>query len=340
MRGPGGWNDDGPGWAASAAVSPNEFYVGNRLAYLRAGDVEAGLMDRVSGKEARSILFQAVGGAILLWFSFGFATLLTSGSFSDTGAPGPLNPLFAAGTWLAPLAWAAFVLLVPRAETLSEWQLLLDGKAGVAESAYAVVQDALRGRQVPAEVTPARMQMGPPVPGVRNFLRIRLTKYVIFVSVFAFGRDLYLGWSMLRTEIPLMLVLRWFGTIFVRQDFGFSSLIDLEPVRALRESVHNALRQGIEAAAAADPGGPAAGADGAAPDGSTRPPETGPAFSPYRFAVSTTVPVFSVDDRTPAGALEPGRQYWAVRRVQDGTVVQVAPDRLVVLRDVGVVQRE
>ena len=70
----------------------------------------------------------------------------------------------------------------------------------------------------------------------------------MFVSVFVFGRDLYLGWSLVRRDIPILFLLRYFAAKLAT-DPGFSRLIDIEPVKALREVVHNALRTGIEAAA-------------------------------------------------------------------------------------------
>jgi len=75
-----------------------------------------------------------------------------------------------------------------------------------------------------------------------------LGKYFMFVSVFAFGRDLYLGWSLIRRDIPILFLFRYFAAKLATGP-GFSRLIGIEPVKALREVVHNALRTGIEAAA-------------------------------------------------------------------------------------------
>jgi hypothetical protein len=130
---------------------------------------------------------------------------------------------------------------------LSEWQFLLDAKAPLADMAYGVVDNALRERRIPAWIEPTRRVVNVPERATRNFLRVSLQRYQVIVSVFPFGRDLYLGWTMVRREVPAVVVLRWLRSL-VRPNANYDDLIDLEPVRALRDAVHNAMRQAIEVA--------------------------------------------------------------------------------------------
>lgn len=236
---------DGARWrAAAATIAPNDAYVGARLLYRGPDAVEHSLVDTVDKVTVRAILRRLrnaflVLAALTLGQSFG--SNADGGSGAGAGLLGPIQ--------VAVLIYVVFVLLVPMRDTLSEWDLVVDSRADLAESAYATVADELiHQHEIPARVYPKRKLVRMPQPGVRNFLLVRLGKYVIFVSVFAFGRDLYLGWSLVRRDVPLLFLLRYLATKLAG-DPGYSRLMDIEPVKALREVVHNALRTGIEAAA-------------------------------------------------------------------------------------------
>ena len=243
-------------------MSQNEYYTGSRLTYQRSRDVETELVDWAGGKRAMWILVRAFGGAALIgWFLGMFALVAIASSTADSvssddpfgsgGSSGPSVGPF--GTFLlvlsvlVPLAWIALVLFLPRNEVLSEWQLVIDAKAPLADMAYAVIQQALKDRRVPAWVEPTQRTVNFPERTKRNFLRVSLLRYQVIMSVFPFGWDLYLGWTMVRREVPIVVVGRWLRSL-VRPGSNYDDLIDLEPVRALREAVHNAMRQAIEAA--------------------------------------------------------------------------------------------
>ena len=105
-------------------------------------------------------------------------------------------------------------------------------------------------RRVPAYIEPVQLKVNFPEKAKEKLLRVSLNRYEVIVSVFPFGWDLYLGWVLRRREIPIKVVGRWLRSL-LGSGVNYSGLIDLEPVRALREAVHNAMRQGIEAAAEA-----------------------------------------------------------------------------------------
>jgi hypothetical protein len=227
-------------WAAAGAVIPNEVYIGGRLSYLRSGEVEKQFIEAVDGHQAIRLLGRSLLTATLTGILFGFMCALWDHDLDEV-------PM-----WAVPAILILFfvLLVVPNHELLSEWQLLLDGKAGVADSAYAVIFRVLRDeRRIPVNIEARRRVTGPPVRGIRNFLFVHLGRYEMRVSVFAFGADLYLGWTLWRSQTPLTIVFGWLSSLF-RGSQGLGGLFDVEPVKALRESVHNALRQGIDAAAA------------------------------------------------------------------------------------------
>lgn len=240
-------------------MAQNEYYTGSRLTYQRTPDVETELVDWASGKRVFWILLRAFGGAALIYFVLNLVTLLAVviraasaddsgfGSSGDDPSFGGFAVFLLVLSVLLPLVWIAIALFLPRLEALSEWQMLLDAKAPLAGMAYQVVQDALRERRVPAWIEPTQRVVNLPERATRHFLRVSLPRYQVIVSVFPFGWDLYMGWTMVRREVPAVVVLRWLKSL-VRPHANYDDLIDLEPVRALREAVHNAMRQGIEAA--------------------------------------------------------------------------------------------
>lgn len=229
-------------WLAADPLSQNENYLGQRLVYQRAGEVETALVDSVSGQEARRVLLRAfLGSFVIGWLATG------AGVFVDFLAFGTPS-LFTGLGVLVSIAWFVLALALPRSEILSDWHLLLDGKAAIADTAYGVVYRALwQDHAIPATIQPRRMRVGPPVRGIRNLLRVEIGKYHAYISVFPFGHDLYLGWTLWRRQVPAVIVLRWFAS-FTAHDLGFSGMVEMEPIKAMREAVHNALRRGIEAA--------------------------------------------------------------------------------------------
>jgi len=84
----------------------------------------------------------------------------------------------------------AVELLLPKERRLAEWQVLVAGRAGLTESAYAATYQALREHEVPAEVQPLRVRYE---GAVRNGLSVRRGRYRAEVSVQGFGADLVLG---------------------------------------------------------------------------------------------------------------------------------------------------
>src|SRR5215475_5626437 len=219
--------DNGRWRAASASIAPNDAYVGARLQFRGPDSVEHAMADTVDKLTARRILRRLLIGMLLLSalsasqsFSSGLQGADSSGGGS--GGLGATGIMLALGT----LTWLGFVLFVPMRETLSEWNLVVDDRADLSESAYATVaEDLLQRRQIPAQVFPRRKFVRMPQPGIRNFLLVKLGKYFMFVSVFGFGRDLYLGWSLIRRDIPAIFLLRYFAAK-VATDPGYSRLID------------------------------------------------------------------------------------------------------------------
>lgn len=317
-------------------LGQNETYVGQRLLFQRAGQVEVDLADAVSGADAKRILKQAVIGSVLI----GLASSLFGGilALMASRAGGDAAMSFLGLAYLLPWAWIALVLFVPRDEVLSDWHMLLDARAPVADTAYGVVYRSLvSDRQVPAVVDYRRVRVGPPVPGVRNTLRVAIGKYRCYISVFPFGNDLFLGWALWRRQLPVVVVLRWIASLFGK-DPGFSGLIEMEPIKAMREAVHNALRQGVEASVLGQriPLAETFGQDIPVFDGDV--PVTLADPPPRTVTVRYPVDVYSQDD-APVGRAEPGTRYEVLHDDQvDRLVLRDPGGAVAVLKDRSAVQ--
>jgi hypothetical protein len=136
-------------------------------------------------------------------------------------------------------------------------------------------------------------------------------------------------------------VLRWIASVFAT-DPGYSGLIDLEPIKAMRETVHNALRRAIEAAVIGrempivEAFGhdvpievPVAVADaGFAEERQPAPPQ------PVRMlTVVARTEVFAADGLTPVGYVEPGFSCEFLGDDEVGLVVRDSTGSVAVLRD-------
>lgn len=222
-------------WAAGDVVAPQETYVGIRLLYQRAGETEEKFLDTVDSGVAKRTLRNVFFSVLII-----IAGLVMAGTASAGGG----MFVFLLGVVL--LIWA----LWPYDELLSDWHLLLDGQAGVAPKAYLKIQRSLtEDHRVPAEVTERTTRSAPPDRRERKILRVRAGKYSAYVSVFAFGADLFLGWTLWRRQKPAAMVRQWIAEKFSNKG-PLAVLLTVEPAKALREVVHNSLRGAIETAAA------------------------------------------------------------------------------------------
>lgn len=323
-------------------MAQNETYLGLRLLFQRAGNVETDLMDVISGGQAKQILRRTFGGAltiILVTVVVAALTGLATGLASSSSEGGSTASTLSTFGIVVAIIWIAWHLFMPRTEILSDWHLLLDGKAWISDTAYGVVFASLRqDHAIPASIEPRRMRVGPPVRGLRNLLLVRIGKYMAYISVFPFGNDLYLGWTLWRRQIPLMIVLRWIAA-FLGGDPGFSGIIDVEPIKAMREAVHNALRRGIEAAMIgrqipiAQSFGYELPIETVFHPASPRTPTVAPTARPSMLTVIHRVEVFSANDNASIGFAEPGLTYEFLGEDAVGLVVRDGHGSVLVIRE-------
>jgi hypothetical protein len=127
--------------------------------------------------------------------------------------------------------------------------VLLADRAPAAESVYNVVVGQARDRSLPLYPYTRRLptSFGP----VSNRLVLVDGHYEAFITVFAYGSGLYLGWTMWRSRRGVHLIGRYIADIFrsmAGQLDPVARMLRTEQARAMREAVHAVCREGLHVA--------------------------------------------------------------------------------------------
>jgi hypothetical protein len=226
--------------------------------YTRGGSVEASFLNIVTGRMVWSHLKRVLVTQAVVWVLAALVTLPLSvqasvstavGGADDSGLVFLLRILFA----LVSIGLLVTAFTGQVQEPMSEWELMLDERSVSGDAAYAAIAGALQRRQVPALVYAQQIVKDTPSRTTGNYLVVRDDPYVVYVSVVPFGTGLYLSWSMWREQRAGRLYAEWFRQARNRRA-GTGTLVHhmlrAEDARALRETVHNAVRDGVETAIA------------------------------------------------------------------------------------------
>jgi hypothetical protein len=187
---------------------------------------------------------------VLLWLFTGGAKSSSTDAFGNSN--GPNIALLSVGALISFIMFWVVLLFSRIPEPIAEWKVLLEGKSAAAESAYAAIYGSLARRRIPVNAVPARVRSDVLTPEiVNNRLIISERGYVAYATVFAYGTSLYVGWTMWRNRMGAQLI--WtFIKDMIGGMFGRSGVINqmlrTEKVRAMREAVHSAVREGVEVA--------------------------------------------------------------------------------------------
>jgi hypothetical protein len=245
------------GWAAAGPAGGDTAYRTQSLKFL---PVEEALDESVSFRTLFVLWLRAAIVSVTLWFVFSFLYLvdfissigsmlrLDDGGGSDTG----LATIALLGQFLAfTLFWV--LLLVPTIEEpIAEWRTLVENKAPAASSAYASIYGSLTRRQIPVRAVAMRVRSEVlALEAVNSRLVITDRSYIAYVSVFPYGTSLYVGWSMYRNRRGALLIGTFLkdllGSLLSRTGL-IAQMLRTEKVRAMREAVHSAVREGVEVA--------------------------------------------------------------------------------------------
>jgi hypothetical protein len=241
--------------APAVELEPNAVYAGARMLFSR----EAEEMDPVrNARVLRQLLVQMalfVLGPLIAGTALALAALVFLAINAITGDPVTSALRTLAGV-LAGLAYlAAFVLWVIawfRAVPVrnAEWVAYLDGKGSAAPAVLAQVGNALERRRTPAGARIKRVPL--PGGGNRDLLELRSGLFTGYVSVYAFGEDLHVGWvyfwRLSLFKLVLLAVSNLLNGLRSRQT-EVHVLARYEPAKTLREALHAATREGASIAA-------------------------------------------------------------------------------------------
>lgn len=205
--------------------------------------------------EDHPVNLETVGKAAVhqLWRSFFLATVVYFVILFLLYATGGWHPFISLLFAVIPI-----VLALRRSVRMSvgEWNGVLDGQAFAADSAWAEVIASFTRRGTPVDIFPRRIKLPRPplhpAAEARNYLAIHHGDYEGLVSVFPFGNDLYMGWTLWWSKQNWSLVISHFTTRGrvpdLRNGRTMEELLALDEMKAFREVLDHAVREGIEVA--------------------------------------------------------------------------------------------
>jgi len=141
-------------------------------------------------------------------------------------------------------------LFMPVPALLSQWSRLLGLRAGIADTAFQYIGQAVERHATPYDSFRPRAFLLPG-EGTRQYLELRRGVFACYISCFRHGRDLYIGWSLWIYMSPFRLVMMRIG----RQIQNWSGrgndihqTLRYESTRATVGAVHACMLEGVDVA--------------------------------------------------------------------------------------------
>lgn len=244
------WSVYQPPAAADAAVgqrTQNEHYLGQRLLYDKEPE---GTFDPIGNPGLiRQFFLHALLYFMVYWVSglLAFIPLAILGLIVGFGVAGVL---WVIGAVVFGVLFLCLYWLVPVPAQLSEWKFFVDDKASVAPVTFDHIAWALQQRQTPLDLVQVR-RLKLAGGEARDYLELRRNIFSGFISCFAYGNDLYVGWTFWLRVSParvlLMVVARLWQTLMRRGTDLYVSL-RYDYARAMREAMHSVAREGVDVA--------------------------------------------------------------------------------------------
>ena len=215
----------------------NEQYLGERLLY-RDGEAES--LDPLTWRFLKAL--------VVHWFALSIVSSIGVALVYFIG--GAINRTF--GMVLALLfALVMGVLLwwAPVWVPISEWKFMLDGKSERAWPAFEHITWAFLQRSTPVSPRVQRINLGDGL--TREYLVVRDGIFCGYVVSLPYGRDLYVGWTYWWRLSAVRWI--WIGLTRAYQHLTLRgsqlhTVHRYDSAKALREAIHGASRQGLDAA--------------------------------------------------------------------------------------------
>lgn len=191
-----------------------------------------------------AILYFAVYVALAVAFGLLFAI------FALIGLGLKALALWYVGAGLVGLLFLCLYWLIPVPAQLSEWKILVDGKASVAPMIFDHIAWTLQRRQTPLDDAKVRKLKLAGGEG-RDYLEVRRGLFSGLVCCFAYGEDLYVGWTFWLRISPLRCLLMFLARLWqtlMRRGTDMYVTLRYDYAKAMREAIHNSAREGVDVA--------------------------------------------------------------------------------------------
>lgn len=154
------------------------------------------------------------------------------------------------GAALVGLLFLCLYWLIPVPAQLSEWKTLISGRADAASVIFDHIAWVLQQRQTPlddARVRRLKLAGGQS----RDYLEIRRALFSGLICCFAYGEDLYVGWTFWLRVSPLRCTLMFLARLWqtlMRRGSDLYVTLRYDYAKAMRAAMDSSVRQGVEVA--------------------------------------------------------------------------------------------
>jgi hypothetical protein len=248
----GDWPDSRSGPRPEAVPglwAPNAQYLGRRLVYDK---VPEGPFDPLGNVRLLVQFFRHFAQYVALFFLGGFVTVIVLLFLYLVKLPvGVVTTLGTVGAVLALIVLGCLFWLLPVPALLSEWKFSVEDKGAAAAVAFEHIAWAARRRETPLDLIQVR-HLKLAGGQSRDYLELRQGLFTGFISCFAYGQDLYVGWTFYLRISPLRYLLMALARIWQtlkRQGTDLYVTLRYDYARAMREAMHNVAREGVDVAA-------------------------------------------------------------------------------------------
>jgi hypothetical protein len=236
-----------PAGAALGQATPNSTYVGQRLLYDKPPEAS---FDPIYNT---AILWQMFRQWVLYWLVWFLGAFLGTIFFAFVGLAAGFRT--AITLWVIVAALCSFIAaclfwLAPLPALLSEWKFAVDGKGAATAATFGHIIWALQRRRTPLKSLQVR-RLRLAGEGGRDYLELRQGIFTGYVACFAYGEDLYVGWTLWVRVSPLRYVLMFIARIWqslIQRGTDIYVTLRYDSARAMREAMHSAAREGIDVA--------------------------------------------------------------------------------------------
>lgn len=186
--------------------------------------------------------------AVYVGLSIAFGLLFAILAFAGLGVGAFV--VWGVGAALVGLLFLCLYWLLPVPAQLSEWKTLLSGRADAAPVIFDHIAWVLQQRQTPLDdVRVRRLKLAGGQS--RDYLEVRRALFSGLVCCFAYGEDLYIGWTFWLRISPLRCTLMFLARLWqtvMRRGTDLYVTLRYDYAKAMRAAMDSSARQGVEVA--------------------------------------------------------------------------------------------